>query len=97
MQPEFHIQPKPAEPLGIGDRVKTNGPRRRKCDRGLVGLVVKVSNGSVHVCFDDGSAGEFDHDHDGLISCYAEDLSASETGSERKALVGGSAPVVHWE
>ena len=64
MQPEVHM---PAVPLGIGDRVKTIGPRWRKCDRGLAGLVVKVSNGSVLVHFDDGSAGEFEHDHDGLI------------------------------
>ena len=48
------------KPFGVGDRVRSKGLGWRKCDRGLLGEVVKVNNGSVHVLFEDSVACECD-------------------------------------
>ena len=60
VQRESHRAHDPAEPFGVGDRVRTNGPGWRQCDLGLHGMVVGVNDGSVHVRFDDSRAGKVD-------------------------------------
>ena len=53
------------KPFGVGDRVRSKGLGWRKCDRGLLGEVVKVDNDSVHVLFvGNSTAGEYGPAHE---------------------------------